>query len=229
MGKTNFTFVRPFMVLFAMLLLGFQSLRAQVDIECETIIANNATYTLANCSEDFDFFYSFNLGGPDCDVSDFDDEQVVVVSSNLPGDISFDFNRFEDTGDDGIFIEYVLSGVDADDAGTYTVELAYDDDDDNEVDAEEPNVSVKITIVAQQPVTDYRNLSCTGTVNITLDEDCTRTITASQVLNGALVCDDDFEVHVVKVINGRSFVNEEGQVTYGCGDYIYRVYRNGAI
>jgi hypothetical protein len=73
--------------------------------------------------------------------------------------------------------------------------------------------------------TDYRNLSCNQNITIRLDEECQAVLTASQVLNGALVCDQDFCMEVVQTLNNRIvYSNSDGVVGNGCGEYIYRVY-----
>ena len=233
MGKTNFTFVRPFlMVLLAFL--GMQSLQAQ-QINCPTIIANDATYTLANCTEDVTFYYSFNLGSGangNCSAAAFSETQVGFdLNGALPAGITpIVVNYSENAGQDGVFVEIALQGVDPNNAGSYVVKIAYDDNNDGSFN-DEPNVSPIITIVAQEPTRNYRDLSCIGTINVRLNNNCQARLGASQVLNGPLVCDDDFYIEVVNVINGRSYTSpEDGLIPsdWGCGQYIYRVYRTNA-
>jgi hypothetical protein len=242
MGKTNFTFVRPFlMVLLAFF--GMQSLQAQ---DCPLVIANDATYTIPDCAGDVTVCYSFNLSGSDCDFTredfrtedlyfdglkasdiDFNEGDPAADGAELE-DVFFYYN--EDAGQDGIFVEFCFT-VSADyvrrEGAYHFVNVAYDDDGDGISD--EPNVLTTITFLVQQPTRDYRDLSCTGTVNVKLDRNCEAYLKASMVLNGKLVCDEDFYIEVVNVVNGRAIVSEgDGLIPsdWSCGQYIYRVYRN---
>ncbi|MDX1939298.1 MAG: hypothetical protein SFU99_02035, partial [Saprospiraceae bacterium] len=251
MGKTNFTFVRPFlMVLLAFF--GMQSLSAQ---DCNVLIANSATYTVPNCEQGATVPYSFYVLDSqfdDCFSSNFTPNEllfdtdgvlaaagITATLDNVGGDDT------ETGGEESVLVGYLLSGLNASNAGEYTITIAYDTDGDGD-DQDEPQVEVKITVLAQQPTTDYEDLSCTGTVNIKLNQYCEANLRASQLLNGALVCDDDFDVHVVYVEGNRSYINEDGHIsdpfiyhqnggTYeknldkACIQYIYRVYYEGDL
>ncbi|HMO41632.1 MAG TPA: hypothetical protein PKE17_19625, partial [Saprospiraceae bacterium] len=151
---------------------------------------------MTDCSENVTVYYSFNLiesTNANCFFS-IVDADVSRLGFDLSGNlaaagitVSATPNWREDVGE-GVFVEYALNGLDASKAGTYIVRIAYDDNDDG-LFTDEPNVEVLITILAQQSERDYRNLSCSGTVNIRLDDDCEAQLRASQLLNGRLVCD----------------------------------------
>ncbi|NJL55571.1 hypothetical protein HC928_10525, partial [bacterium] len=190
------------------------------------IIATDVTWTIPNCAESIDVFYSFNLTGCTEETFDLDlleiefgdlEDNVIVPDGRLARFLPP--NRVELAGDGAMFIEYKLS-ISPDDAGIYNVTIKFNGED----------VTVKIQIIARDPVTDYRDLSCREEVNITLDENCEAQLLASMLLKGNQICNGDFCVHVVHVINGRSYVREDGIIPseWGCGRYIYRVYGKDA-
>ncbi|MDX1939225.1 MAG: hypothetical protein SFU99_01660, partial [Saprospiraceae bacterium] len=207
------------------------------------IIAEDVTWTIPDCQEAVEVFYSFNLIGCteddlDLDLLDIDfgdlEDNLILPDGKSAQEIPP--NRFELAGEGVLFVEYKLS-ITPDDTGIYPVTIHFNGAD----------VTVKIAILTREPTTDYEDLSCTGQVNVRLDGDCKATLRASQLLNGALVCDDDFEVHVVYIEGNRSYINEDGHIssdpffyhqnggTYekyidkACIQYIYRVYYEGDL
>ncbi|HRK82676.1 MAG TPA: GEVED domain-containing protein [Saprospiraceae bacterium] len=74
-------------------------------------------------------------------------------------------------------------------------------------------------ITATETVIPPVNLACQGMVNMTLEDGCQRTLSASNVLIGTFGCltDADFEVVVV---DGNP---SNGAVIDGCGEFIYEI------
>ncbi|HMO39406.1 MAG TPA: SdrD B-like domain-containing protein, partial [Saprospiraceae bacterium] len=195
-----------------------------------TIVAEDITYTLLDCYEEgeTEFTYSFYLLG--CDLTGFNIDLIKFDFNNVLAakGISYMLTSTEVTGDYAIYFQYTLKGINVSNAMLYDIFIGYDNNEDGSISDREPNVTIKMQVLSRPSTTDYRNLSCIEEVNVTLDEDCEVELKASQLIKGQLVCDNDFCVHVVHVINGRAFVNEEGRITWGCGRYIYRVYGKDA-
>ncbi|HMN88665.1 MAG TPA: hypothetical protein PKD70_04735, partial [Saprospiraceae bacterium] len=122
MGKTNFTFVRPLIVvLLAWIGLGMQNLAAQQG-NCGQIIANSQNYTIPSCVDEVTFFYSFNVVGVNCpNVFDINDLEFDVFGE-LPGNVFFSY--VEDAGNATVFVEYGIT-VSAADANDYVFSIRY--------------------------------------------------------------------------------------------------------
>ncbi|MDX1943683.1 MAG: SdrD B-like domain-containing protein, partial [Saprospiraceae bacterium] len=212
-----------------------------------TIIAFDETLTLLSCIEgEVEALYSFNILG--CDLEGFNPDLVFFDFNNAfaAKGITYVRTRYEDTGEKGLFFEYKLSGITPEDVMNYEVLIGYDNDEDGTITDREPNVEIDYQIISNQSTTNYENLSCRGEVNVTLNEQCSIQLSPNMLINGALVCDDDFEVHVVYVEGNRSYINEDGHIsdpfiyhqnggTYeknldkACIQYIYRVYHEGDL
>ncbi|MDX1941929.1 MAG: right-handed parallel beta-helix repeat-containing protein, partial [Saprospiraceae bacterium] len=205
-----------------------------------TILANDAAWTLADCAEEQQVCYSFNLL-----IDDFCNPADLTLLDNL---LDVDFGALQDnlvsttpyveiSGENSVFVEYCFN-LSPEDAGLHSINLAYNDNTHDKC----IDVSPKIQIIASQPNTDYESLSCPSEVNIRLDEECKAELTASEILKGVGICDENFCVHTVLVVGERSYINYEGEINEpfvydnendegktlngygGCGRYIYRVY-----
>ncbi|MFN7119268.1 MAG: hypothetical protein ACK4TA_20885, partial [Saprospiraceae bacterium] len=185
------------------------------------IIAEDETWTLPECDDDVQVCYSFNIESlGDCSPEEFLADVNLLNLFDFGGledNLVSNLPRIEPTGNNLLFIEYCFK-LKPEDAGTYNINLKY----------ECLSVSPKIQIIANQNVTDYRNLACIGTVNVTLDENCTHTLTASEVLQGSVVCDQDFCVEVVQAVDNRIVYRSSEGILNGCGEYVYRVYRKNS-
>ncbi|HMO39248.1 MAG TPA: right-handed parallel beta-helix repeat-containing protein, partial [Saprospiraceae bacterium] len=150
-----------------------------IDAEGITIVAENTTWTLADCTNDQNqvtLCYSFNL--LNCGAVHFDPLLLDVNFGGLTGNLVSNVPFTQSAGEEALFVEFCFE-ISAEDVGIYPVIIDYSGVD----------VTVQIQILAREPITDYSNLSCSGTVNIRLDEDCEAQLRASQLLNGRLVCD----------------------------------------
>ncbi|MBK7869460.1 MAG: DUF11 domain-containing protein [Saprospiraceae bacterium] len=202
---------------------------AELALLCPTIVATDATLTIPACLQEAEATYSFNLLGVPFENFSLDylvfDINGVLAANGITAELVY----HESTGTNAIYFEYELSGITPEHAMTYDILIGFDLNKDGVVSGAEvcePIVLIKYQILTSQPTTDYQSLSCTGTVNVRLDDNCEAQLVATQLLNGALVCDQDFCVETVRIINGRSYVNEAGKIPadWGCGRYIYRVY-----
>ena len=75
-------------------------------------------------------------------------------------------------------------------------------------------------VVTEAAAVEPTNLACHSNVNITLDANCQRLVTASMVLEGSFGCltESDF---VVTIVNDEDPSN--GNILDGCGEFIYEV------
>lgn len=188
------------------------------------IVMNPQTITIPDCQASVDAVFGVTILS--CDETASTPTFNFLGSNHTPG--------FSQAGD-GYFRYTVNIPISA--IGTNVATISY-------TDGEGRNTSIPflVQVLGNVPTTDYSNLSCTGQVNIKLDDNCEAHLSATQLLNGAVVCDDLFDVHVVYVVGNRSYINRDGVISdpfyhdggyidldKTCIQFIYRVYYDGDL
>ncbi|MBK7869800.1 MAG: hypothetical protein IPJ74_03480 [Saprospiraceae bacterium] len=136
------------------------------------IVMNPQTITIPDCQASVDAVFGVTILS--CDETASTPTFNFLGANHTPG--------FSQAGD-GYFRYTVNIPISA--IGTNVATVSYTDGEGRST-----QINFLIKVLGNEQTTDYSNLSCTGQVNIKLNDDCEAYLSATQLLNGAVVCDD---------------------------------------